>query len=101
MPQNKDNDAVLLQQMGNAITDLEVKFRAASLEDRMTLRPALEELLDDYAEYRLRLLKEGVITDDSELAEMRKIQTEIDAAAQKQDLMKAIARSIAFIATKI
>ncbi len=99
MPQ--DNDAVMLQQMGNAITDLEVKFRAASLEERMTMRPSIEQLLNDYATYRLRLLKEGIITTDADLAEMQQIQSDITAAARRQDLIKAIARTAAFIATKI
>src|SRR5215471_1414961 len=61
-PMPKDNDAVMLQQMGNAITDVEVKFRASSLAERAALRPSLEQLLNDYADYRLRFLKEGVIT---------------------------------------
>ena len=101
MPQDNDNDAVMLQQMGDAITDLEVKFRAASLEDRMAMRPAIEQLLNDYADYRLRLLKEGVITTRDDLVEMKQIQAQIDAAASKQDLIKAIARTAAFVATKI
>ena len=99
MPQ--DNDAVMLKQIGNAITDLEVKFRGASLQDRVVIRPSLEELLNDYADYRLRLLKEGVITTDKDLAEMKQIRAKIDAAAQKQELIKAIARTVAFIATKV
>ena len=32
-------DAVMLEEMGNALIDLEVKFRASSLDDRMALRP--------------------------------------------------------------
>jgi len=99
MPQ--DNDAVMLEQMGNSVTDLEVKFRASSLDDRVAMRPSLVELLNDYASYRLRLLKEGVITNDADLEEMQKIQQQIADAAQKQDLIKAIARTVAFIATKI
>ncbi len=99
MPQ--DNDAVMLKQMGDAVTDLEVKFRASSLGDRVAMRPSLEELVNDYANYRLRLLKEGVITTDADLEEMKQIQRQIAAAAQKQDLIKAIARTVAFVATKI
>jgi len=99
MPQ--DNDAVMLKGMGDSVTDLEVKFRASSLEDRVAMRPSLVELLNDYASYRLRLLKEDVITTDADLEEMQEIQQQIAAAAQKQDLIKAIARTVAFVATKI
>ncbi len=97
----QDNDAVMLQKMGYAITDLEVKFRASSLEDRIAMRPSVEQLLNDYADYRMRLLKEGVITTDADLEEMKKIKKDIDSAAKKQELIKAIARTAAFIATKV
>jgi hypothetical protein len=95
-----DKDTVMLQQMGNALVDLQVKYRSSNLSDRMAIKPALEELLGDYADYQLRLLKEGVITSDDDLEEMKKIQEEIDKAAKKGAMLKAIARTIAFIATK-
>ncbi|MFQ5604322.1 MAG: hypothetical protein ACE5HS_13725 [bacterium] len=96
-----DKDAKILQEMGNAVIDLQVKYRNSTLSDRVSLKPTLEELLNDYAKYQLRLLKEGVITTDEDLQEMAKIRAEIDEAAQKQSLLKAIARTVAFVATKI
>jgi hypothetical protein len=96
-----DKDTLMLQQMGNALVDLEVKYRSSSLSDRMAMKPALEELLADYADYQLRLLKEGVITTDDDLAEMEEIKKEIEQAAKKEAMFKAIARTIAFIATKV
>ena len=59
-----DNDAVMLEEVGNALIDLEVKFRASALNDRIVLRSDLEKLLSSYGEYRLELLEEGVITTD-------------------------------------
>jgi len=96
-----DKDTLMLQKMGNAIVDLQVKYRSSSLSDRMAMKPALEELLDDYADYQLRLLKEGVITSDNDLKEMKDIQKEIDQAAKKEAMLKAIARTIAFIAARV
>jgi len=96
-----DKDTEMLKKMGNALVDLEVKYRSSSLSDRVAMRPVLQELLEDYAAYQIRLLKEGVITTDEELQEMTEIRKEIDSAAKKQDLLKAIARTTAFIATKI
>jgi len=96
-----DRDTQMLQEMGNAVIDLMVKYRCSSLSERMTLKPALEELLEDYAEYQLRLLKEGVISTEDDLKEMRKIKNEIDKAAKMEALLKVIAKTIAFIATKI
>lgn len=96
-----DKDAQMLEKMGNALVDLEVKYRNSSLSDRMAMKPALDELMKDYAEYQLRLLKEGVITTAEDLQEMDEIKKEIDQAARLEDMLKAIARTIAFIATKI
>ena len=97
----KDNDAKMLEGMADAITSLQVKYRAASLSDRMLMRPTLEQLLSDYVQYQIRLLKEGVITTDADLADMKDIQREIDEAASSQKLLTALASAVAFVATKI
>ena len=96
-----DNDAKMLKEMGDALVDLQVKYRSSSLSDRMALKPSLEELLNDYADYQLRLLKEGVITTEGDLQEMANIREEVDKAADIQTMVKVLARTIAFIATKV
>jgi len=96
-----DNDTKMIKEMGEALIDLQVKYRSSSLSDRMTMKPALEELLDDYAHLQMRLIKEGVITTDGDLEEMAKIKEEIDQAAKQEALLMVIARTIAFIATKV
>ena len=102
MPENgEDKDAVMLEEMGNTLIDLQVKFRASTLNERMELRPELEKVLNSYGQYRLKLLDDGVITDGNDLAEIRLIQQEIDNAARKEALLKAILRTAAFIATKL
>lgn len=95
----KDNDAVMLRVMGNAITDLQVQYRAASLDDQAILATPLTEMLRDYAAYQARLLKAGTITDDRELADMRAIQASISDNASRQELLIAIAKIVALIAS--
>jgi len=80
---------------------LQMKFRNSPLADRMAIKPALEELLSDYADYQIRLLKEGIITSEQDLAEMADIRQEIEQAAKKEALLKAIGKTIAFVAVKI
>lgn len=96
-----DKDTLMLEQSGDALTVLMVKFRRSSIDDRATLRPSLIELMNDHTDFQLRLIKEGVITTDEDLAEMKAIREEIDRAASRQALLLAIARTVAFIATKI
>ena len=96
-----DNDTKMIQEMGEALIDLQVKYRSSSLTDRMSMKPALEEVLEDYANLQMRLIKEGVITTNEDLEEMAEIKQEIEEAAKKEALLKAIARTIAFIATKV
>ena len=96
-----DRDTQMLQEMGNAVIVLQMKFRNSPLADRMAIKPALEELLSDYADYQIRLLKEGIITSEQDLAEMADIRQEIEQAAEKEALLKAIGKTIAFVAVKI
>ncbi len=96
-----DNDAKMLEQMGTALTNLQIKYRASSLPDQMALRPALDELLEKYSDYQSDLLDKGIISTAADLAEMEQIEADIDAAAQKQELAAAIAKTAAFIATKM
>lgn len=96
-----DRDTQMLQEMGNAVIALQMKFRNSPLADRMAIKPALEELLSDYADYQIRLLKEGIITSEQDLAEMANIRQEIEQAAEKEALLKAIGKTIAFVAVKI
>ncbi len=96
-----DRDTQMLQEMGNAVITLQMKFRNSPLADRMAIKPALEELLSDYADYQIRLLKEGIITGEQDLVEMADIRQEIEQAAEKEALLKAIGKTIAFVAVKI
>lgn len=94
----EDKDALMLRHMGNTITDLQVQYRSASLEDQVILRNPLKELLHDYGVYQARLLKAGTITSDKELAEMKGIQTSITNNANRQEMLIAIFKIIALVA---
>jgi hypothetical protein len=96
-----DNDALMIEKAGSALTSIQVKYRQSSIRDRMLMRPTLEELLDDYTDYQIKLLKEGVITTEEDLAEMEEIRNKIDQAAKTQQFIEAIARLIAFIAIRV
>ncbi len=96
-----DKDAQMISKMSYALIDLQVKYRSSGIVDRMQIRPALEEMLNDFAKYQVRLLKEGTITTDADLEEMVKIKKEIDEASQKQQLLAAIGKTIGFIASKV
>jgi len=57
-------------------------------------------LTRDYVDFQLKLIQEGVITTDADLEEMEDIRREIDNAARTQEIVQAIARTIAFIAKR-
>src|SRR5665648_93514 len=96
-----DKDSQMISAMSGALIDLQVKYRASSVTDRMQLKPALENLLTTFSKYQIALLKEGTITTDSDLAEMSQIKQAIDAAANKQQMIAAIAKTAGFIVSKI
>jgi hypothetical protein len=91
----------LLQVMSDAVNDLEQEFHDATVADRVQLRPKLEALLHNYASFRLQMLKDTETVSQADLDQMKQIKGEIDAAAQTQQLLAAIAKTAAFIATKL
>ena len=96
-----DKDSQMISSMSNALIDLQVKYRGGNVVDRMQMKPALEELLNDFSRYQIKLLKEGIITTDGDIEEMSQIKSEIDAAGNKQQLIAAIGKIIGFITGKI
>ena len=96
-----DNDTKMLNELAAKVNTLDIKYKLSSFEDQAVLAPGLSELWDDYVKFRIKLLKAGVITTEADLAEMEEIKEEIDAAADKQSMILAIARTVAFIATKV
>ena len=95
-----DNDAKMLEAMGDAVTKLQIKYRNSSISDRIIMKPELEKFIHDYTYFQLKLIQEGVITTDADLEEMEDIRREIDNAARTQEIVQAIARTIAFIAKR-
>ncbi len=96
-----DKDAQMIAVMSNALINLQVKYRSSNITDRMQIRPELEKLLNRFSNYQKLLLQEGTISTDTDLSEMETIKSEIDKAANKQQLLAAIAKTISFLITKI
>ena len=97
-----DNDAKMLQLLGNSLTDLEVKYRATNdFATQQELEPQIESLVAQISALRKKLREGPVIMTDEDLAGMREIQRQIDAAADKQSMLLAIARTAAFIGMRV
>ena len=93
----QDKDSRMLVAMAHAIAELQVRYRAATLDDQAILMGPLKQAMDDYADYQARLIKPGIVTIDAELAEMQAIQDSITASASRQALLLAIARLVALM----
>lgn len=95
-----DNDAKMISILSNALINLQVTYRGSNVIDRMQMKPKLEELLNRFASYQLKLLEEGIITTEDDLAEMAVLKEQIDNAANTQQILAMIGKTIAFIITK-
>jgi len=96
-----DKDAEMLNNLGNQITDLQIKYRVLPLDEQMAIHPALMRLLQEYSQYQSKLLMIGIITTDTDLDEIRAIKTAVNAAAKKMELFTAIAKLISFVTVRI
>jgi hypothetical protein len=95
------NNSDLKTAMSDAFIDLQVKCNAANALDKITLRKELDALATEIAKLNTALLNEATIVTDADMQEMAEIKTEIDAAADKQQLIASIVKAVAFIAKKV
>ena len=96
-----DKDALMISTLSNALIDLQVKYRSYPVLERIKIRPELEGLLREFSAYQLKLLDEGVITTDQDLQEMKQIKEGIDQAADEQQMILAIGKTLGWIAGKV
>lgn len=93
-----DNDEIILEDAKEAAFDLDKAYRRAVLSadiDTMSkLKPQVDKAYDNYSRARLKLMEEGVLASDQDIAEMRRIRAEIDQAATTQALVEG---GIAFV----
>ena len=96
-----DNDAKMLKKLSDALIDLQVKYRASSFQDQKILLPTLKALFGEVAKYQIKLLDDGTIVNEADLAEMDEIKQNIDDAAERQQLLAAIGRTLGFVINRI
>ena len=96
-----DNDAKMLKRLGNQITNLQVKYRGLSLDEQMSIQPALVQLLEEYGRYQAKLVMIGIITTDDDLTEIQKLKKSVDDTANKIDMLAAIGKLISFIVVRV
>ena len=96
------NDATMLEMLGNSLTNLEVRYRATNdFATQQELEPQMQDVLAKYAALRTKLRQGQVIITDEDIAGMTQIRSDIDAAADKQSMLLAIARTAAFIGMRV
>lgn len=93
-----DNDAEVLRAASDSVTEIDLRYRAASFDDKILLKPERDRAFHNYQAARLKLLEDGVICTEDDVAEMRKLRQEVVKAAQTQALLTAIGRVVGFLA---
>ena len=96
-----DNDLVVLEEAKDAAFALDKAYRRAVREGDMDtaieLQPKVNDAYTTLSSARLNLLDAGVIATDADVAEMRRIKSEIDNAADKQQMIEGAIRIIGFL----
>jgi hypothetical protein len=93
-----DNDTAALQEASFALIDLRARFMRAPILQKIKLRPVIEDAVNSFAKMQLKLLEDGVIITDDDLAEIAAIKKAINKAADNQKLLQAGVRFVGFVA---
>ena len=93
-----DTDSLTLKEASNAVLEIDVQYRGLdNIDDMEDLKPVRDEAFDKYSMARLKLLKDGVITDQKDVDEMKALRGEIERAADVQALIIAAGRLAIFL----
>jgi len=93
-----DTDLARVEAASPAVTEIDRRYRKATINDQIKLKPKRDEAFAAYSLARLKLLEAGTISTDHDLADMLALKAEIDRAAITQDLIIAAARVAIFLA---
>jgi hypothetical protein len=93
-----DTDALTLQEASSAVLRIDLRYRAADINDKIKLKPERDAAFNAYTAARLELLEEGVITTQADVDRMTELRKEVEDAAKVQDLIVAAGRVVAFLA---
>jgi|GEM_PF-2049692 len=89
-----DPDARLLKEAGNAVVAIDIRYRLASFQEQAEMRDERDSAFSAYAAARNKLLAQGVIAGEAEIAEMRAIAAEVKKAAETASLLRAIGKAV-------
>jgi len=96
-----DNDALVLEDANDAAFALAKAYRKAlntnDLDAMTSLKPQVDAAFEAYSNARLKLLQEGVVATDTDVAAMRRIKGDIDQAASTQQLLAGAAQLIGLL----
>ena len=92
-----DNDSIVLKDLGETVTMIDVQYRLAEPADRIDMKEERDRALAEYGKARDKLLADGVICTDEHIVEMRKIKAEIEQAAKAQQIIQGMLRLVKFL----
>ena len=98
MASGADPDAAMLKEAGDAVIAVDVRYRLASFQEKIEMRDERDRAFSAYAMARNRLLAEGIVATDEDVAEMRAIAAEIKSAADTASLLRAIVKVVTVLA---
>ena len=89
-----DTDASFLKVAGDTVVNIDVQYRLASYEQQAAMRDDRDSAFAAYAMARNKLLAQGVIATEADIAEMRAIAEEVEQAADMASLLRSIAKVV-------
>jgi hypothetical protein len=98
MNMSNDPDATFLKEAGDAVVTIDVQYRLASYAEQAEMRDKRDNAFSAYAMARNKLLAQGVIATDADIAEMRSIAAEVKQAADTASLVRAIGKAVTILA---
>ena len=98
MPNATDNDTQVLRLASAALFAMEVKCRNAGVMDRVAMKQERDQLWQAYLDARDKLIAEGIVVGDDELAEMTALTQDLERATALNQTAQAVLKLVGFFA---
>jgi len=92
-----DKDLKILEDSASSVMTIDKRYRLASFNDKITMKPKRDQAFRAYVKARVNLLQDGVIATQTDVKKMAEIKTAISRARSTQSTVEGAIGLAAFL----
>ncbi len=92
-----DKDLRILEDAASSVMTIDRRYRHASFNDKVTMKPKRDQAFRAYAKARIKLLQDGVLATQADVNKMVEIKEAVSRARSTQSTIEGAINLAAFL----